>query len=76
MARMPTYDDALGEQELGAIRRIEDTLRRYGVDPSSALAQHDDARSREGGVQPLLDRAAEILPPDEMERLRREIDAA
>lgn len=73
MARMPTYDDALEPGELEAIRRIEDALRRHGVDPAVSVAQRDDARSREGRIEPLLDRASEVLPPDEMERLRREI---
>lgn len=76
MARMPTYDDALDAQELDALRRIEDSLRRYGFDPARALAQADDVQSREERIRPLLDRAAELLPPDELERLRREIDRA
>ena len=74
MARMPTYDDALSAGELDAIRRVEDALRRHGVDPTRDIAQADDARSREERIGPLLDRAAEMLPADEMERLRQEVD--
>lgn len=76
MARIATGDGALEGEALRTIRRIEDSLRRHGLDPSVATAQRDDAQSREERIQALLDRAAEILPADEMERLRREIEDA
>jgi hypothetical protein len=53
-------------------RRIEDALRRHGIDPARAVEQRNwDAQG--DAVRRLLDIAGELLPADEYRRLLDEM---
>jgi len=53
-------------------RRIEDALRRHGIDPARAVEQRDwDAQG--DAIRQLLRIAGELLPADEYGRLLDEI---
>jgi hypothetical protein len=53
-------------------RRIEDALRRHGIDPARAVEQR--GWGDQGDIlRRLLDIAGELLPADEYRRLKAEI---
>ena len=53
-------------------RRVEEALRRHGIDPARAVEQCDWGEQGDA-LRRLLDLAAELLPADEYQRLRAEI---
>jgi hypothetical protein len=53
-------------------RRIEDALRRHGIDPARAVEQRSWGDQGDT-LRRLLDIAAELLPADEYRRLKAEI---
>ena len=53
-------------------RRVEDALRRHGIDPARAVEQRD--REAQGdALRGLLEVAGEVLPAEEYQRLLGEI---
>lgn len=73
MDRAPNTDTRTDADTLDEVRRVEDALRRYGVDPARAIEQRDDPESREQAVSRLIATAEQVLSSEEMERLRAEI---
>jgi hypothetical protein len=53
-------------------RRIEEALRRHGIDPVRAVEQRN-WRTQGRNLRQLLDLAQELLPADEYQRIEAEI---
>jgi hypothetical protein len=53
-------------------RRVEDALRRHGIDPARAVEQRN-WEAQGDRLRGLLDLAGELLPADEYRRLLDEI---
>jgi hypothetical protein len=71
MAEKPD-EQAVGLTNPEDTRRIEDALRRHGIDPARAVEQRDwDAQG--DALRRLLDVAGEVLPADDYQRLLGEI---
>jgi hypothetical protein len=71
MAEKPD-EQAVGLTNPEDTRRIEDALRRHGIDPARAVEQRDwDAQG--DALRRLLDVAGEVLPADDYRRLLGEI---
>lgn len=64
-------DQAVGTPNPEDVRRIEDALRRHGIDPARAVEQRNRAEQGDA-LRTLLDVAEEILPADEYRRVLAE----
>jgi hypothetical protein len=53
-------------------RRVEEALRRHGIDPAQAIEQRSWADQGDT-LRRLLDLAGELLPADEYRRLKMQI---
>jgi hypothetical protein len=53
-------------------RRVEDALRRHGIDPARAVEQRNWGAQGDT-LRRLLDIAADLLPADEYRRLKAQI---
>jgi hypothetical protein len=53
-------------------RRVEEALRRHGIDPARAVEQRNWG-DQGNALRQLLDLAEELLPADEYRRLRAQI---
>jgi hypothetical protein len=65
-------DQTVGLSNPEDTRRIEETLRRHGIDPARAVEQRDWDEQGDA-LRRLLTVAGELLPADEYRRLLDEI---